>query len=89
MDTELNFGTALNYIKAGEKVARENWNGNGQFVFLVKNGETTAVDPKNPDFGNAEKNDYLCIKTVDDKLVPWFPSQTDILADDWFTIDDM
>ena len=25
----------------------------------------------------------IYMKTVDDKLVPWLASQTDILADDW------
>jgi hypothetical protein len=27
---------------------------------------------------------YLYMSTVDDRLVPWLASQTDILAEDWF-----
>lgn len=26
---------------------------------------------------------FVCMKTADNKLVPWLASQTDVLADDW------
>ncbi len=34
--TNLNFGQALEAIKAGQKVARSGWNGKGMFIWLNK-----------------------------------------------------
>lgn len=77
----MNFGEALEMLKAGCQVARKGWNGKGiflslfsptkdslvtqEFVFI----DTTGLETENP---NAPK----CI-------VPWQPSQTDMLAEDW------
>lgn len=32
---QLNFGQALDAIKAGKRIARTGWNGKGMFVYLV------------------------------------------------------
>ena len=32
---------------------------------------------------NYELLPFIALKTVDDKVVPWLASQTDILAEDW------
>jgi len=32
------------------------------------------------------KHMYIYMKTVDDKLVPWLASQTDMLSTDWFVV---
>lgn len=32
----LDFGTALGYLKHGKRIAREGWNGKGMFVYLNK-----------------------------------------------------
>jgi hypothetical protein len=31
---------------------------------------------------------YIYMKTVDDKLVPWLASQTDILAEDYYLVNE-
>ena len=31
--------------------------------------------------------DFIVIKTVDNYLVPWLASQTDMLAEDWSVVD--
>jgi hypothetical protein len=67
------FSIALDEIKRGHLVARSGWNGKGMWVGLYK----PEVDVDLP---------YLYMKTVQDKNVPWLASQTDILADDWFTL---
>mgnify|MGYP001614980343 CR=1 FL=1 len=51
---------------------REGWNGIGQHIALQV-----------PDENSKMTLPYFYISTVDDKLVPWLASQTDMLADDW------
>lgn len=68
----LDFGLALVALKRGGKVARAGWNGKGMWLAL-----------QTPDEGSKMSLPYIYMKTVDDKLVPWLASQTDILAEDW------
>ena len=69
------FGWALGHIKEGHKVARLGWNGKGQFVELQATAPGSEMDLP-----------YLYITTVQGSRVPWLASQTDILAEDWFTV---
>ena len=39
-----------------------------------------------PDTGY-ENRPYIEMKTADDQLVPWVASQTDMLAEDWETVE--
>lgn len=68
----MNFGGALQNLKAGEKVFRIGWNGPNQWIAL-----------QSPDANSKMKKPYLYISPVDGELVPWLASQTDLLADDW------
>lgn len=75
------FSDALNYLKNGQKMQRKGWNGKGVFIELQVPDEnskmtspyifidSTGLQTDNPD---APKN-----------RVPWAPSQTDIMAEDW------
>ena len=81
----LNFGDAMTHLKTGYCVARENWNGKGMWLALIKG---TAVQQAIGDcYGNNGETfpvlDAVYMKTVDEKLVPWLCSQTDMLAEDW------
>jgi len=82
----LSFGFAIELLKKGYKLARKGWNGQGMFVYWVSPG---AYPPKMPVaddyFGghNVPYRDYIAMKTVDDEVVPWVASQTDMLAEDW------
>lgn len=80
----MDFGDAIKGLKAGKaKVAREGWNGKGMFLALI--------DPYlNKHYSITEKDDidgtllsYIALKTVQNGLIPWQPSQADMLADDW------
>ena len=86
----MQFSEALNQLKQGLPVARTNWNGKGMYVYLVEGGiypSKTEVAKKQ--FGNeVPYRAYLAMKTVDDEVVPWVASQTDILAEDWFLVKD-
>ncbi len=66
------FGTAISDLKAGHRVTRPGWNGQGMYLELHKAGPDCPMT-----------NDYIFMKTSDDNLVPWLASQTDMLAEDW------
>lgn len=75
------FSFALEALKDGEKLIRKGWNGKGIFIELQK-----------PDENSKMSSPYLFIDTTGLQTdnenaprsrVPWAPSQTDILANDW------
>ena len=76
------FGQAIELLKSGYKLARKGWNGKGMFLFMVSGGawdfecDIHGVD-------GLHTLPFICMKTADDKLVPWLASQSDILAEDW------
>lgn len=87
----MDFGHALNALKTpGQRVTRAGWNGKGMWLVLVP-GSTIIVTEGRP-LGDAAPElvgeqvryrPHIDIKTVDDEVVPWVASQTDLLADDW------
>jgi hypothetical protein len=81
----LSFGHAIEAAKAGAKIAREGWNGKGMFVYYVPaNRYATQTEAARSQFGESVPyRDYLAMKTVNEEVVPWVASQTDILANDW------
>lgn len=84
------FGDAINFLKAGKKVARKGWNGKDMFLFLATDIEFhTEADLSC--VSNLEGDltlPAIVMKTVDDRFcVGWLASQTDMLADDWFTVE--
>jgi hypothetical protein len=82
------FGQALRYLKSGKKVARYGWNGKGMWLILVPAAEWhTSVGPNMSCVPNAHRLPFIAMKTVDDGLVPWLASQTDVLASDWVLVD--
>ena len=78
MKKELDFGEALNLLRAGYKVSRSGWNGAGLWLELQV-----------PDERSKMTLPYIYINYPDDAKttpgakVPWFASQTDLLAMDW------
>lgn len=77
----MNFGQALEALKAGKRMKRRGWNGKGIYIELQRPDEhskmtqpyiyivTTGLETSNPD---APKG-----------VVPWLASQTDMMAEDW------
>lgn len=80
----MNFGQALEQAKLGSKIARDGWNGRGLWVELQVPDEHSKMTlpyfylnyPSVPASDTAPANHI-------DAKVPWLPSQTDILAEDW------
>ena len=71
----MNFSQALELLKQGKRISRAGWNGAGQYLELQV-----------PDENSKMKRPYIYISPVDDNLVPWVASQSDLLADDWVEI---
>lgn len=86
----MDFGQALAALKSGDKIARDGWNGAGQFVVLQA-GYPNGI-PINRNTADATGilegtvcvfRPYLMLRTADGSFVPWAPSVSDVLAEDW------
>lgn len=75
----MNFGKALELLRANHRIARYGWNGNGLWLEL-----------QIPDRQSKMTLPYIYINYPEDAKktpgarVPWVASQTDVLAEDWF-----
>ena len=76
----MNFGEALEALKARKKVAREGWNGNGMWLCMIPH--------TNNMWKGFPMQDCIGMKTADDKMQPgWIASQADMLAEDWTIVE--
>ena len=89
------FEQALSFLKGGGRVSRAGWNGKGMWLTLSPGGHIEGSKfwaPNNREFalaqpdGHATVRPYITMKTVDNEIVPWVASQTDLLADDWCVV---
>lgn len=83
----MNFGEALDLIKQGHKLQRKGWNGKNQYVELAacisyKNVRGEIVNAYHNDIGSR------CLAFVGTSGVQlgWLASQSDMLAEDWVTV---
>jgi hypothetical protein len=85
-EENLDFGTALWALKKGECLARVGWNGKGMFLMMIQ-GSNKLAGVHGFGFGECAGEptfrDAIFMRTVDNQLVPWTASQTDVLAEDW------
>lgn len=87
----MSFGLAIEALKRGYRVTRVGWNGKGMFLYYVTAGEYPPKSQAAIDYfhgNNVPYRDYIAMKTVDEQVVPWVASQTDILAEDWQIVED-
>lgn len=90
-ENRMNFGHALEMLKAGKAVARRGWNGKNMFLYLVAANSypvQTAIAAKY--FGVSAMvsyGAYIAMKTADGNVVPWLCSQTDAMAEDWGVVE--
>jgi hypothetical protein len=78
------FDWAIQELKAGSEISREGWNGKGMFLFLIDpylTDQFRLIENNAMIFGTLST--YIALRTVDNKIVPWQPSQTDMLTSDW------
>ena len=91
--TTMNFGQALEAIKAGQRISRSGWNGKGMFVYLVPAAsypvQTGAAKAHFGAGAMVPYNPYLAIKNVDETVSTWVPSVNDCLAGDWGVVGEL
>ncbi|MEH6971392.1 DUF2829 domain-containing protein [Bacillus sp. JJ675] len=81
----MKFGKALDLLNDGYKITRSGWNGKRMFLYLIKGSELA----KGLKYGYGEYrgepvfDNFIVMKTANNKIVPWLASQTDMLAEDW------
>ncbi len=73
----MDIGEAVKNLKGGKRVTRKGWNGKNMWLQYVKG-------MFNDDGINLL--DCVVMKTVQDTIVPWVCSQTDLLADDYHIV---
>jgi len=83
----MNFGQAIDILKAGGKVARHGWFGRDMFLyyvpaskFIVNRPPLLGIYPPGTEIGYSA---HIDMKTAQGYCVPWLCSQTDMLAEDW------
>lgn len=88
------FGEAVSRMKRGAKVSRKGWNGKGMYV-VYRTGYPDGIEcNKNTAdaLGVAEGTvivirPYMQMKCADGTFQMWLASQSDILADDWYCLE--
>ena len=98
----IKFGTALEAVKNGKKVARIGWNGKNMFVYLNKGsidiskkaitteyvGGVSSSLFEVGDIDTITRMPNLNMKAADNSIITgWLASQTDMLAEDWLILD--
>lgn len=95
----MNFGQAIEALKAGKRVCRSGWNGKGMWLCLSGTDGDRVIPAEgfwakpNREFaesqgGRAIVAPCICMKTADNKiLMGWLASQTDMLAEDWMALE--
>jgi hypothetical protein len=85
------FGSAIEALKQGYKVARTGWNGSGMFVYYVPEASYPAqTGVAKSHFGEnamVPYRAYLALKTTQEDVATWVPSGSDALAEDWATVE--
>lgn len=86
----MDFAEALRHCKAGQKITRRGWNGQGMFVVFQKGypdgipiNSNTALATGIAEGTVRRFRPYLMLHCADGSFVPWLASQTDLLEDDW------
>jgi hypothetical protein len=88
----LTFGEAVEAMKIGAKVARSGWNGKGMFLYMVPEGRYPPTTPAGLEIAACSKDNrvpyrpYIAMFTVQQDVVPWLASQSDVLEEDWMVV---
>lgn len=84
------FETALRAMREGKRVTRAGWNGQGMFAYLVPAASyPVQTGAAKGHFGEASMvpyRAYFALKTAQGDVATWNPSNSDILADDWYVL---
>lgn len=92
----LTFGQAIEHLKAGNRVAREGWNGKSMWLALTPGTADLPADKfwnrHNRAFAEQNGGTATVLPTITMKtatgeiLMGWLASQTDMLSSDWCVV---
>lgn len=75
----MHFSQALKQMKVGDSLARDGWNVKGLFVRAQFPDENSKMDVPYL---------YIDATALGGERNPWVPSQTDLFAEDWYTVEE-
>ena len=78
------FGWAIQKLKQGRRVARNGWNGKAMWLQLVEGPEWACTASNREGMALLP---FIGMRTAQGDFVPWLASQTDMLAEDWATVE--
>lgn len=79
----MTFGDALVFLKEGCHITRTGWNGKGMYLILLQNTSSMLEQREGEEDLPLAMQDSIFLRTVQETLVPWTASQSDVLAEDW------
>lgn len=83
----MNFGQAIEALKAGKHVAREGWNGKGMHIYLEE-GYAMKVGAGVFKGATRQYEPVIVMFTAQQRHQPgWLASQADMLAEDWRVVE--
>jgi hypothetical protein len=89
----MDFSEALAELKDGAKISRSGWNASGQWVVLqagypdgIAINANTAAATGIAEGTVCQFRPYLMLHAADGSFVPWAPTVSDVLAEDWETV---
>lgn len=71
----MDFSEALKALKMGNTMTRNGWNGNSK-----------AIELQTPDENSKMRRPYLYETKDGGPVVPWLPTQADLMAEDWMPV---
>lgn len=85
---DMSYGFALECMKHGGFVQRKGWNEKEVFIFLIaEDAWDFTLDCADELLNDLTTLPFICMKTANNKLVPWTASPIDILTYDWREVD--
>lgn len=84
----MTFGLAIEVMKKGRKVARQGWNGKGQYIELATNisyvnADENVINCEHEAIGNKA----IAFVGTSGAQIGWLASQADMLAEDWVIVE--
>lgn len=77
----MNFGDAIEALKAGDRVTRAGWN--GRYLMLLRPGSAEYDDSVKYGRPSEIPQPYISLYSRLGNWIPYTASQSDMLAEDW------
>lgn len=84
LGSALTFSEALEALKVRLRVSRSGWS--GKYMWIIMLDETDYSVEAYARFNTETLAPFIAMRTADGSMVPWAPSQTDMLSNDWSVV---